>query len=492
MRLAMVWLCNNIQVGELEKFKADVKSSTLNFGTKGAKYGMQEAFINFDHANAGRITTAEILSGADSACFAVLPKTLAGTGRDMYGTNTLYVTFDNKDGVGRESTPYTATLRIKDNNGHTEDVTLTGRRWGKTDPTITFNQHHVPYYVNSTISNFAVSTNTDAACPLVYSSTNESISKVEDGKLYIYETKSAVTIRVTQIANADYNAVDTSITFTPCDKPNLTVPFQMADSIRQSTSVTFTLPDGDSHAWDDEKKAIRVGHGDVTPSVWGVRSFVVAFGGAPDTLTFTYQTSSSSTSRSFGGSFLLAPKWKVEQSVDGENWEDLWWTESNSTSSQSVKMALKPTTRYIQFTYNGNGYGYFGDINVTTVDGYKYMRASTGKYLSRGGKWGTQAVVDEFGVPVRVTRYTKDNVHDTTFVQFMDNREFLFEDAYGEVFTDNHKDTERKWIQVIEDGKVSVRRPSGKYVYVAADRTLQLTETAGDAMQWEIDTVQRG
>ena len=75
----------------------------------------------------------------------------------------------------------------------------------------------------------------------------------------------------------------------------------------------------------------------------------------------------------------------------------------------------------MRIEYKGNFAGYIKNINISALDGYNYLRAEEGIYLSRGAKYGTQAVVDPFGVVCRVTRYTIDNVNHYSRFQFVDN-----------------------------------------------------------------------
>ena len=82
----------NIRITELNKFEAS--ASTIDFGLQGQNYGQQVKYINFDHANAGRVTTVAI-TGADAEKFTVTPTTIPGTGRELSGSATLRVTFDN-------------------------------------------------------------------------------------------------------------------------------------------------------------------------------------------------------------------------------------------------------------------------------------------------------------------------------------------------------------------------------------------------------------
>lgn len=482
---------SDIQVTEKYQFVANEGEKIFDFGSKGAKYGLQEERLIFDHANAGSMTRAELISGADAAKFTVSPTTITGTGRDKSGSFVLSVSFDNDDDTGREDSDYTAKLRIYDNRGNADTVTLKGHRWGLTAPEFTWNQHHMPYYHNTTISNVVISTNTDyEKCPFTYESTDDDIAYVDEaGTLHIGEKSGSVTITVSQKEGNNYSELEKTFTFTPLVAPSLKVPFYLDSTIYTSGSVA--IADGTTGAWDSESaNDIRLGDGNVSPSSWGTKVFVIAFSDAPDKVSFRYKTNSTKTSRGWNRllDLLGAPMWTIEESATGGTWDTVWNETSNSDFWKYETVQLSPRTQYVRFTYNGNGYGYFGNIQVTALDGYHFMRTKDGKYLSRGGKYGTQAVLDEIGVAVRVTRYTLDNVHDTTLVQFVDSREYLFEDLDGEideVYTDNGSRTSMKWKQIRNADTLIVQsmNGTGKYITLVGD-TLKMTEDSAKATKW--------
>ena len=67
-------------------------------------------------------------------------------------------------------------------------------------------------------------------------------------------------------------------------------------------------------------------------------------------------------------------------------------------------------------------------------DGYYFLRTSGYKYLSRGGNYNTQAIADDYGVPMRVTT----NANNITEFIFIDNWFHLFDGDGGTLFTDNN------------------------------------------------------
>ena len=483
--------CNfrNITVTELEKFEADPK--TLDFGKQGVKYGEQVLPLNFSHANAGRITIDTII-GNDAKYFTVTPTVIPGTGRDMSGTAHLNVAFDNK-GEDRGLTPYEATLVITDNAGNREDVTLTGIRHGKSTPVFTWNPNHLPYYFGSSIANIVVSSNTDyTKCPLTITSSNENIAKVEKGRLYIYETDGEVTFTVTQQGNDDYNEHTEKFTFTPSKRPELTVPFRATEELYKKAAVSVYWSN-----WDGANNEIRLGEDcnifQEGAWNWEKKTVLFVFDGVPDKVSFQYRASNGTAT---------AAQWNVEQSADGVNWESIWSKESSSTSWNTIEKELLPNTRYLRFSYSGNFAGYYKNIAVSELVGYKYLRAADGQYLSRGAKWGTQAVVDAFGVVARISRYTQDNENIYTRFFFVDNEQYMFETETNddqrlhEIFTDNGTalNTNHLW-QINNDGGVltiqsanEVGEVSHKGNYIAAvNGVLAFTTNETEATKWQME-----
>lgn len=479
----------NVKVTELEKFEAD--PNPLDFGTQPVGEGEQLLLLNFSHVNAGRITTATII-GKDAQYFTVTPTVIPGTGRDMSGTTHLNVTFAN-NGEDRGPKPYEATLVITDNAGNREEVPLTGVRHGKATPEFTWNPNNFPYYFNTSIANIVVSSNTDYAnCPLTIKSNKENIAKVENGRLYIYDQSGEVTFTVTQRENDRYNEHTESFTFTPKAKPDLEVPFHVTQTI-YSQAITV----GDNCSWDGEERQVKLGNGDWND--FTQKTAMLVFSGRPDKLTFTYAVSNGSAV--LESTDWSAPKWEVEESQDGETWNSIWSVSTNSTSWANEEIQLSETTQYVRFSYDGNYAGYFKNINISELVGYKYLRAADGHYLSRGAKWGTQAVVDAFGVVSHISRYTEDNENIYTRFFFVDNEQYMFEtetaDAQKlhEVFTDHGTadNTNHLWqinnnggiltIQSANDVGVSHR---GNYI-TAVNGVLAFTTNEAEATKWQME-----
>lgn len=477
----------NIRVTERNIFKI-TPEGMLNFGDQGLEYGEQAKTATFEHANAGRITNVEI-KGADASYFTVSPTTIVGTGRDFYGIAHLDIRFDNM-GENRGTTPYTARLVITDNGGRGDSIVLQARRFGKNRPEFTWNPNSLPYYFNSNIANVASSTNLDV--PLTFSSSNESIAKVdENGILRIYNTGSEVTITVRQAANADFESGVASYTFTPRKRPDLSVPFQVTDN----TFYTKHVQAGSKCKWDDG--GIFLGGNNYLTDDWvwehEGKNFVIEFAETPGKLSFTIQS----------GSILCtgtSHMWQVEESSTGTSgdWSTVWYYGYKETDGKTFsEIELKPSTRFLRFTYRGNYWGYFKNINVSELVGYKYLRAEQdGKYLSRGAKWGTQAVVGPFGIPCRISRYTRDNTNIYTRFLYLDNQQYLYEADNHELFTDDGTaaNTDNMWkinndggILTIQSGNEVTDSHKGYYVTIDETNALALTNNVTLATQWRME-----
>ena len=477
----------NIHVSE--RFQFEATPTAIDFGSKGITYGMQHDTITFLHANAGRITKA-VITGADAKYFNVTPELVPGTGRDCFGNAALEVTFDNL-GEDRGATPYNATLVISDNSDKTEDIhiPLTGIRDGKSTADIIWNPNALPYYFNTTIANIAYSTNRDANCPLTFATTDNTIAEVKNGDLHIYNKGQEVTITVTQPGNADFMPATETFTFTPCERPSLEVPFRVSQALhansvhlnskcewRDDTQIRIGDPTWDGFVWGDDRKRV-----------------LVTFAGTPDKLYFEYCSSDAATTES------LKYGWEVEESANGTDWNTVWKTGSLSASwKSSGEIDLSPNTQYVRFSYKGNFAGYLRNIIISSLEGNNYLRAEGGGYLSRGAKWGTQAVVDPFGIVCRVSHFTVDNTNIYTRLQFVDNMQYLYETAdTKEVFTDAETADNPAYLwQINSDasGKFTVQSANdlnngnrGNY-FTIIDNTLAFTSDPTQATVWHMET----
>ena len=478
---------SNINV--TERFQFEVTPTAIDFGTNGINHGQQEEEITFLHTNAGRLTKA-VITGDDAKYFTVTPEDIPGTGRDLYGSAKLKVTFDNL-GENRGTEPYNATLTISD-NVNSKVVTLTGIRDGKSTPVFVWNPNAMPYYFNTTIANIAYSTNKDPECPLTFATSDKTIAEVINGDLKIYETGQKVTITVSQPENDDYFAHEESFTFTPCERPSLVVPFRVSQNLHEKSmqlgtkcqwvddaQIQMADPTWDGFLWGDDRKRV-----------------LVTFAGVPDKLyfEFKYQSASSITPATPEDA---AYSWIVEESPNGVDWTEAWKTSTLSTDwKSSGEIDLKPNTQFVRFNYKGNFAGYIRNIIISSLEGNSYLRAEEGGYLSRGAKWGTQAIVDPFGMVCRVSHFTVDNTNIYTRFQFIDNMQYLWETHdTKELFTDDQTaaNTANLWqIESDASGKFTIQSGNdlgnkGTYVTIT-NNALTFTDDPTSATIWHMET----
>ena len=483
--------CNYRNIKVTERFQFEATPTAIDYGSEGITYGQQKDTVIFLHANAGRITKA-VITGADADYFNVTPKLIPGTGRDCFGNAALEVTFDNL-GKDRGATPYNATLVISDNSDKTEDIhiPLTGIRDGKSTADIIWNPNASPYYFNTTIANIAYSTNRDAKCPLTFATTDNTIAEVKNGDLHIYNKGQEVTITVTQPGNADYMPATETFIFTPCERPSLEVPFCVSQALHAKSvqlgtkckwlddaQIQVADPGLDGFLYSDDRKRV-----------------LITFAGVPDKLYFEFCSQSSTLPPTPENA---TDAWIVEESTNGVDWARAWKTSNTSTDwGASGEIDLKPNTRYIRFSYKGNFAGLLRNIIISSLEGNNYLRAEGG-YLSRGAKWGTQAVVDPFGVVCRVSRFTVDNTNIYTRLQFVDNMQYLFETSdTKEVFTDaEHANNLAYLWQISSDasGKFTIQSANdlgngnlGNY-FTIIDNTLAFTSDPSKATVWHMET----
>lgn len=484
----------NIHVTELQDFSAT--PVRVDFGTKGANYGTQEETVTFSHANAGRVTTMEIV-GDDASYFSIERTNIPGTGRDLYATVTIAVSFDNRGEIRGEDS-YDAVLHIEDNAGNFLNIPLTGVRNGKTDPEFSFNANHLPYFFGTNIANVASSTNTDYThCPLTFETSDASIAQVIDGTLHIYSKNQEVTITVSQGENDDYAPGSATFTFTPRERPDLSVPLQLDKTIYQGGAVEA----GRRCAWvsEDGAAAIRLGNTNVLTDDWvwyhSEKNFTISFDGTPGRLSFEYKNTGWVVTDDPDGHHM----YEVQESSDGSIWNTIWSTESSTAEWTEVnELTINPSTRYLRFSFSGNYWGFFRNINISELVGYKYLRAEAdGRYLSRGAKWGTQAIVDDFGMACRISNYTNDNTNFYTRFLFVDNQQYLYEADNHELYTDDGTaaNNYNLWKQNVIDGTILTFQSGNEYAgdshkgqYVTLNgNALALTSDASAATRWQME-----
>ena len=321
------------------------------------------------------------------------------------------------------------------------------------------------------------------------------MSQVIDGTLHIYNKKESVTITIRQGENKDFSAGVAYFTFTPRERPERAVPMQLVKSIYNEGTVEA----GSKCKWlDDDGGCIRVGNNNAVVDDWiwynSEKNFTIAFDGTPGRLSFEYKNTA----------WLVTPDadhytYEVQESSDGGTWHTIWYTDATTTEWTAVKeVTLNPSTRYLRFSFSGNYWGFYRNINISELVGYKYLRAeSDGRYLSRGALWGTQAIVDDFGMACRISNYTNDNTNFYTRFLFVDNQQYLYEADNHEMYTDDGTaaNTYNLWKQNVVDGTIITFQSGnaypgdsrkGQYITLNGD-ALALTADAAAATRWQME-----
>lgn len=442
----------NIQVSEFSQFDAD--SAIVDFGKHGKKDGIFEEYVAFSHANAAGNVSVSI-SGEDASAFVVEPATITA-GKDIIHTDYVKISY-----IGTDVKTHSATLIFSD--GTTSDsVALTGQRIDKHVPIFTWNPQELPYYYDDTIPNvFSSNTSKDLAEITLDNGQTASIAELlqqtdASYSLIIHskpQTETPCSITITQAGNDTIESIIETYTFTPRQKPSLVVPFKLTkhDFDAAKTAGHFQSKDGDGNGkllWVDsapdsgndkdwfnnDGEYFRLGGSGTGASVtgptyhWEDKYIYFEFAGQPDSLFFEY----------IGYPLATGPDWYVFESATGEgdpmSWSKAWHVSTNTSKNfvseyKQAAIALKSSTRFICLCYSGNYCGRYKNLYVTAYDGIYYLRNEENKYLSRGEDNGTQAVVDDYGIAVRKTRKTADNVNTYSRFQYIDqyalNKKFL-------------------------------------------------------------------
>ncbi len=462
----------DITVTELHQFKAD--PSSVDFGKHGVHDGAFEEFVAFSHANAG-YTTNVTLIGANASHFRVSSPVVSNTGGDKMGTEYFTVTYiggglENgfvSDSVGK----HTATLRFADQLGNVKEIPITGERVKKSVPIFTWNPDGETFYYNESVPNIFITNNSETE--LTISSTNSSCAdlQLETNGTYtlLIGNSGTATITISQEENENWEPITMIYPVKPRTKPSLGVPFAINNETYYDKKSSMSS--NETIEWDDRNKRISLGVLIWGGFNWNKKYVEYEFFGQPDSLFFKYKT---------GEPAVTGSGWRVEESSNGTSWTKAWSSSDNSTTEKSVQIALKQSTRFIRLCYSSNFAGYFYDIRVTALDGIYYMRTpgKEYKYLSRGGSNGTQAVVDDYGIAVRINKTTSDNTNYYSQLQYIDqyesNHKFLYRNGSA-VYTDGSNNYRFKE-EIVDAAKKELRLKDGSnYLAVNSNSTLEMS-----------------
>ncbi len=462
----------DITVTELHQFKAD--PSSVDFGKHGVHDGAFEEFVAFSHANAG-YTTNVTLTGANASHFRVSSPVVSNTGGDKMGTEYFTVTYIGgglENGFLTDSVGvHTATLHFEDQLGNVKDVSLSGERVKKSVPIFTWNPDGETFYYNESVPNIFTTNNSDTE--LTITSSNSSCAKLqlEENGTYtlIMGNSGTAAITISQEGNENWEPITMIYPVKPRTKPSLGVPFAINNETYYNKKSSMS--ENETIEWDDSNKRISLGVLIWGGFNWDKKYVEYEFYGQPDSLFFKYKT---------GEPAVTGSGWRVEESSNGTSWTKAWSSSDNSTTEKSVQIALKQSTRFIRLCYSSNFAGYFYNIRVTALDGIYYMRTpgEEYKYLSRGGSNGTQAVVDDYGIAVRINKTTSDNTNNYSQLQYIDqyesNHKFLYRNGSA-VYTDGSNNYRFKE-EIVDAAKKELRLKDGSnYLAVNSNSTLEMS-----------------
>lgn len=91
---------------------------------------------------------------------------------------------------------------------------------------------------------------------------------------------------------------------------------------------------------------------------WDEKYIIIKFSGIPDTLTFDASRSDAAT---------RTIKLSVSEGTSKDNLTEIWSNSTNSTNN-GIECKLNPETRFLKFSYTGNLWGLFKNINVTELN----------------------------------------------------------------------------------------------------------------------------
>ncbi len=148
-------------------------------------------------------------------------------------------------------------------------------------------------------------------------------------------------------------------------------------------------------------------------------------------------------------------------------------TEAPNGFSFAVPDLMPQTTYTLEIPAGAIGYeGHEANteqkLSLTTIpvfDGTYFLRTYDGRYLARGNKWNTHAIVDEWGLPVVIAT---DGSNNTT-IQFADNGLYLYnieDEAYTDWSTAEEKST---WHFIAKGKTILLASAQQNDLYVTID-----------------------
>lgn len=252
----------------------------------------------------------------------------------------------------------------------------------KNTPTFTWKD---PIYFNQTISDYFTTNNnpnesehatdivisqesTDPDVAIIYFNQEDKTDKhTLDLTTYYKETTpaSSTTVTVSQAENWYWYAKEDTHTITPQNRNNQVEFTLTQENYIRDFQVEYVDPAANNKTpmgpdWQDGGIYFG-GEGALDGNEgwnWDEKYIIIKFSGIPDTLTFDASRSNAAT---------RTIKLSVSEGTSKDNLTEIWSNSTNSTNN-GIECKLNPETRFLKFSYTGNLWGLFKNINVTELN----------------------------------------------------------------------------------------------------------------------------
>jgi len=194
-------------------------------------------------------------------------------------------------------------------------------------------------------SNFYSSTNNESE--VSFSSSNEAIAKVIDGKLCTFQNEGSASITINQAENSNWLAKSETFTVnvvTPQNHLPLDITKENHNLLVENISGAYT--------WDEGVKLGDGGDG----MDWSDKIAQIEFTGIPDCISFDYNAGAAGATDIY---------WIVESSPNGSNWTQIW-TSTSSSGNANISIPDK-SARFVRLIWSGNFGGFFKNVKISEL-----------------------------------------------------------------------------------------------------------------------------
>ena len=201
-------------------------------------------------------------------------------------------------------------------------------------------------------SNFYSSTNNESE--VSFSSSNEGIAKIIDGKLCTFQKEGSASITINQAENSNWLAKSETFTVnvvTPQNHLPLDITEENHNLLVEKISGAYT--------WDE---GIKLGDGGDGMD-WSDKIAQIEFTGIPDCISFDYNA---------GAAGATDINWIVQSSPNGSNWTQIW-TSTSSSGNANISIPDK-SARFVCLIWSGNFGGFFKNVKISEL---RYLSTET-------------------------------------------------------------------------------------------------------------------